>query len=121
MRMITDDQIKALCDEGVSKLWVVKTLKEFDILSLGEALKRVETLYLDWSDIRGSGSKGLHSSTYQQITGMTPQEILMEQGRVVFKRVLDLGVAEMQGFTEAYRDFKKQEGLDGTVFSMLEA
>ena len=119
--MITDNQIRELCEEGVGKLWVIKTLKELDKLSLGDAVKRVETLDLDWSDIRGSGSRGLHSITYQQITGMTPHDILMEQGRVAFKRVLDLGVAEMQGFTEAYRDFKKQEGLDGTVFSMLEA
>ncbi len=119
--MVSDEQIKRMCDEGVGKLTTVKLLMKLEEVGLADAVKRINELDLHWSSNRGSGSKGLYSETYQQISGKSGEDILMEQGRAAFKTVLDLGEAEMRGFAEAYRDFKKQEGIEGTVFSMLES
>ena len=118
---VSDEQIRQMCDDGVSRLVAVKLLKEVDGTTLGEACRRTKGPGLDWYD-RGAGQycgAGLYSPTYQQLAGIDAEDIQKAQGRRIFEKVADMNPAEQIGFLEAFTAFKTAHGLGESVFAAL--
>ncbi|MBZ0134893.1 MAG: DUF3841 domain-containing protein [Planctomycetes bacterium] len=122
---VTDEQIRQMCEDGVSMLKVVRLLMTQDGLRVSHAAKRVSDLALDWYD-RGVGQycgDGLYSPTYQQLAGLSADDIQRAKGRWIFEKVICMNEVEQSGFLEALIKFRDKFGLEESVFDrpLLEA